>query len=74
MLLTTMHRQILGYYRWDSARNMFASNAIDTFDALLCNNVYGFRKRILNIDSDMNNCTDILMGPCGVAGLNHCIL
>ena len=30
-----MHRRILGYNRWDSASNMFVSNAIDNFDASL---------------------------------------
>ena len=62
-----MHRRILGYHRSDSPSNMFVSDAIDTFDALLHKNVYGFRKRILNIDSDMikymYNCTDIVNGP-----------
>ena len=37
-----MHRQILGYNRRDSASSMFANNAIDTFDALLRKNIYGF--------------------------------
>ena len=36
-----MHRRILGYSRRDSASGMFASNAIDTFDALLRKNIYG---------------------------------
>ena len=36
-----MHRRILGYSRRDSASNMFANNAIDTFDALLRKNIYG---------------------------------
>ena len=47
--------------------NMCVSNAIDTFDALMRKNVYGFRKRILNIDNDMikcmYNCTDTVNGP-----------
>ena len=54
-----MHRQILGY--------IFVSNGIDTFDALMRKNVYGFRKRILNIDNDMIKCmynwTNIVNGP-----------
>ena len=47
------HRQILGYNRWDSASSMFANNAIDTFDALLRKNIYGFKKRIFNINNDL---------------------
>ena len=46
--------------------NVCVSDAINTFDALLRKNVYGLRKRILNIDSDiikcMYNCTDIVNG------------
>ena len=46
---------------------MCVSDAIDTFDALMRKNVYGFRKRILNINNDMikcmYNCTAIVNGP-----------
>ena len=46
---------------------MFVGNATDTFDALLRNNVFGFRKRIINIDNGkikcLYNCTDIINGP-----------
>ena len=35
-----MHRRILGYNRWDSASNIFVSNAIDNFDANLRKNIY----------------------------------
>ena len=38
-LPTIMHRRILGYNRWDSASNMFVSNAIDNFDASLRKNI-----------------------------------
>ena len=34
-----MHKRILGYSRRDSASGMFASNVIDTFDALLRKNI-----------------------------------
>ena len=42
-----MHRRILGYNRRDSASNMFANNAIDTFDALLRKNIYGLKNALL---------------------------
>ena len=48
-----MHRRILGYSRRDSASGMFANNAIDTFDALLRKNIYGFKRHILNINNDL---------------------
>ena len=62
-----MHRRILGYNRWDSASNMFVSNAIDNFDASLRKNIYRFRQRVYKIDNNLikclNNCKDILNGP-----------
>ena len=62
-----MHRRILDYNRWDSASNMFVSNAIDNFDASLRKNIYRFRQRVYKIDNNLikclNNCKDILNGP-----------
>ena len=62
-----MHRRILCYNRWDSASNMFVSNAIDNFDASLRQNIYRFRQRVYKIDNSLikclNNCKDILNGP-----------
>ena len=48
-----MHRRILGYSRRESASGMFANNAIDTFDALLHKNIYGFKRHIFNINNDL---------------------
>ena len=62
-----MHRHILGYNRWDSASCMFANYSIDNFDALLCKNIYGFRKRVYDIENNlikyMNICINIPNGP-----------
>ena len=59
-----MHRRIWGYSQRDSASGMFANNAIDTFDALLLKNIYGFKRRIFNINNDfirvMYNCFEIV--------------
>ena len=69
-----MHRRILGYSRRDSASGMFADNAIDTFDALLRKNIYGFKRRICNIDNDliraMCNCFEIVNGPMWISWAN----
>ena len=69
-----MRRRILGYSRRDSASGMFASNAIDTFDALLHKNIYGLKKRILNINNDlirvMYNCFEIVNGPMWISWAN----
>ena len=69
-----MHRRILGYSRRDSASDMFASNAIDTFDALLHKNIYGFKRRIFNINNDMirimYNCFEIVNGPMWINWAN----
>ncbi|KAK2192621.1 hypothetical protein NP493_26g07049 [Ridgeia piscesae] len=45
--VNNMHRRILGYNRRDSASSMFGNNAIDTFDALLRKNIYGFKNAFL---------------------------
>ena len=50
-----MHRRILGYNRWDSASNMFVSNAIDNFDASLRKNIYRFRQRVYKIDNKIGD-------------------
>ena len=69
-----MHRRILGYRRRDSASGMFANNAIDTFDALLCKNIYGFKRRIFNINKPlirvMYNCFEIVNGPMWISWAN----
>ena len=40
-------RLLLGYEKRSSASSMFVSNRIDTFDALLRRQIYGFKTRIL---------------------------
>ena len=32
---------------------MFVSNAINTFDILMCKNIYGLKKVIFNINNDL---------------------
>ena len=58
----------------DSASDMFANNAIDTFDALLRKNIYGFKRRIFNINIHlirvMYNCFEIVNGPIGISWAN----
>ena len=69
-----MYRRILGHSRRDSASGMFASNAIDTFDALLRKNIYGFKRRIFNINNGlirvMYNCFEIVNGPMWISWAN----
>ena len=69
-----MHRRILGYSRRDSASGMFPDNAIDTFDALLRKNIYGFKRRICNINNDLTramcNCFEIVNGPMWISWAN----
>ena len=64
----------MGYNRWDSASNMFANNAIDTFDALLRKNIYGLKKCIFNIYNDlirvMYNCFEIVNGQMCISWAN----
>ena len=54
-----MHRRMLGY-------NLFVNNSIDKFDTLLCKNIYGFRKRVYDIENNlikcMNTCINIGLG------------
>ena len=68
-----MHRRILGYSRRDSASGMFANNPIDTFDTLR-KNIYGFKRRIFNINNDlirvMYNCFEIVNGPIWISRAN----
>ena len=45
----TMNRRIVGYSRRDSASSMFANNAIDTIDALLCKNIHGLKNAFLTL-------------------------
>ena len=69
-----MHRRILGYSRRDSASGMFTNNAIDTFDAPLRKNIYGFKRRILNINNDLirvlYTCFEIVNGPMWISWAN----
>ena len=69
-----MHRRILGYSRRDSASGMFANNAINTFDTLLRKNIYGFKRRIFNINNGlirvMYNCFEIVNGPMWISWAN----
>ena len=69
-----MHKRILGYSRRVSANGMFANNAIDTFDALLRKNIYGFKRRTSNINNDlirvMYNCFEIVNGPMWISWAN----
>jgi len=63
------------YSRWDSASSMLitscllmSNNAFDTFYVLMVvmrNNIYGFIKRMFNINNDLikYNCIDIVNGP-----------
>ena len=67
-----MQRWILGYSR--RASDMFADNAIDTFDALFRKNIYGFKRRIFNINNDfirvMCNGFEIVNGPMWISWAN----
>ena len=40
MCLQQAPKLIWGYHGWDSANNMLVNNAIDTFDVLMCKNIY----------------------------------
>ena len=48
---------------------MFADNAIDTFDALLRKNIYGFKRRIFNINNDLISKICVLRLGCNVSVL-----
>ena len=58
-----MHR----YSRWQSVSSMFVSNAVDIFYILMRKNIYGLKKRVLNINNDlikvMYNSIDIVNDP-----------
>ena len=60
--------------REDSASGMFADKAIDTFDALSGKNIYGFKRRIFNINnyliSVMCNCFETVNGPMWISWAN----
>ena len=59
---------------------MLVNNSIDNFDARLCKNIYGFRKRVYDIENNLIKCMYtcinklFLMDPCGLGGHKHFIV